>query len=129
MGTVSFTLGKDIAHQINGMGSALARVAFNQSGATETLSVMVGPNTAVPEFWTSVFGLQCGASGANQATLLAPNFTVTPTTTIDVRPWLAWYPPRPGGSGWVPKDQTQVAGSAGRGRRTALPNGTRLRGR
>jgi hypothetical protein len=95
-GTVSFTLAKGIAHQINGLGSALARVTFNQSGATETLSVMVGPNPAVPEFWTSVFGLQCGASGANQATLLAPNFTVTPTTTIDVRPWLAWYTPATG---------------------------------
>ena len=23
--------------------------------------------------------------------MLAPNFTVTPATTIDVRPWLAWY--------------------------------------
>jgi hypothetical protein len=89
--TVSFTLGKSIARQINGKGSVLAQVAFKQIGATETLSVMVGPSPAAPEFWTSVFGLQCGASGANQATLLAPNFTVTPTTTIDVRPWLAWY--------------------------------------
>lgn len=89
--TVSFSLSKRVTQQITGSGSVLARVSFKQNGVTESQSVMVGPRSASPGFWTSVFGLQCGAPGADQAELTAPNFTVTPATTIDVRPWLAWY--------------------------------------
>jgi hypothetical protein len=90
-GTVSFSLDKGVAGQITRSGSVLAGVTFRQGAATEHLSVMVGPSPAAPQFWTSVFGLQCSSPGSNQANLLAPNFTVTPATTIDVRPWLAWY--------------------------------------
>lgn len=89
--TVSFSLAQRTTQQITRGGSVLARVAFKQGGATENLSVMVGPRPVTPGFWTSVFGLECGAPGAGQTELLAPNFTVTPSTTIDVRPWLAWY--------------------------------------
>ncbi len=89
--TVSFSLDKRVAGQIARSGSVLAGVTFKQGSATEHLSVMVGPSPAAPQFWTSVFGLECSSSGSNQAELLAPNFTVTPATTIDVRPWLAWY--------------------------------------
>jgi hypothetical protein len=89
--TVSFRLDKSAAQQITRSGSVLAAVAFNQGGHTERLSVTVGPRLPAPDFWTSVFGLECGTPTATQAELLAPNFTVTPSTTIDVRPWLAWY--------------------------------------
>ncbi len=90
-GTVSFLLAKRTTQRITSSGSVLANVTFKQGGTTEHLSVTVGPRPATPGFWTSAFGLQCGAPGASQAELTAPNFTVTPTTTIDVRPWLAWY--------------------------------------
>jgi hypothetical protein len=90
-GTASFSLNRRLAQQITRGGNVLARVSFQQNGATENQSVMVGPRAASPGSWTSVFGLQCGAPGADQAELTAPNFTVTPVTTIDVRPWLAWY--------------------------------------
>jgi len=95
--TVSLPLGKRIAQQITSTGSVLARVAFTQGGATESQSVTVGPRPPSAAYWTSVFGLRCGAPGSNQADLTAPNFTVTPPTTIDVRPWLAWYT---GATGW-----------------------------
>jgi hypothetical protein len=91
--TVSLSLGKTIARKVNGSGSVLAHVAFRQGGGSETQSVMVGPHPPAAQFWTSVFGLQCTAFGGE---LTAPNFTVTPTTTIDVRPWLAWYTPATG---------------------------------
>jgi hypothetical protein len=90
-GTASFTLSKRVAGQITRSGSVLAGVTFKQGAATEQLSVMVGPSPPSPDFWTSAFGLECSSPGSNQAELLAPNFTVTPATTIDVRPWLAWY--------------------------------------
>lgn len=89
--TVSFALEKPVAQQIARSGSVIAGVAFRQGGRTERSSVLVGPRPAAPEYWTSVFGLDCGTPAATQAELLAPNFTVTPVTTIDVRPWLAWY--------------------------------------
>lgn len=94
--TVSFALAKPVAQQIARGGSVLAGVAFRQGGRTERLTVMVGPRPPAPVFWTSVFGLECGTPAATQAELLAPNFTVSPSTTIDVRPWLAWYTPATG---------------------------------
>jgi hypothetical protein len=93
---VSFSLSKGVASQIARNGSVLAELALKQGGATERLSVMVGPRPPAPQFWTSVFGLECNSPGSGQANLLAPNFTVSPTTTIDVRPWLAWYTPSTG---------------------------------
>lgn len=117
--TVSFPLDKRVAGQITRSGSVLAGVAFKQGGATEHLSVMVGPRPAAPQFWTSVFGLECNSPGTNQADLLAPNFTVTPATTIDVRPWLAWYTPATGWQ-WL---GTQGPNSSSWYRWTGTPNG------
>lgn len=94
--TVSFALTKANVLQINRAGSVVATVKFTQGGASERLAVSVGPRPPAPVFWTSVFGLLCGAPGSNQAQLDAPNFSVTPTTTIDVRPWLASYTPATG---------------------------------
>jgi hypothetical protein len=89
--TVSFALTKAVVGQINRAGSVTATVTFTQSRAIERLAVNVGPRPPQPVYWTSVFGLVCGAPGSSQAQLQAPNFTVTPSTTIDVRPWLAVY--------------------------------------
>ena len=89
--TVSFSLARRIAQQITRSGSVLGSVVFTQGGGNERVSLDVGPHSPAPSFWTSFFGLQCGASGSYQAGLTAPNFTDTPATTIDVRPWLAWY--------------------------------------
>ncbi len=117
--TASFTLTPGIVQQIKRSGSVLGRVSFTQGGAKASASVMVGPRPPAPVFWTSVFGLQCGSPGSFQAVLQAPNFTVTPPTTIDVRPWLAWYT---AATGW------QWTGTAGPGasrwyRFTATPVG------
>jgi ribosomal protein L37E len=118
-GTASFALSASIVARINRSGSVLGRVSFTQGGALTRASVMVGPRPPAAVFWTSVFGLQCGAPGGFQAVLQAPNFTVTPPTTIDVRPWLAWYTPA---TGW------QWQGTVGPGasrwyRFTATPTG------
>jgi hypothetical protein len=117
--TASFVLTKSVVGRIGRSGSVLGRVSFTQGAAKTRASVMVGPRPPAPVFWTSVFGLLCGAPGSNQAQLQAPNFTVTPPTTIDVRPWLAWYSPA---TGW------QWQGTAGPGasrwyRFTATPSG------
>jgi hypothetical protein len=90
-GVVSLSLAKDAARQIASDGSVLAHLAFVQGGTTEQQSLMVGPRVAAAATWTSYYGLGCTTLGSNQAQLLAPNFSDTPTTTIDVRPWLAWY--------------------------------------
>jgi len=88
---VVFPLRKSAVQQITRSGSVIATVRFTQTTGSERLSVAVGPRPPAPVDWTSVFGLLCGAPGTNQAQLDAPNFTVTPATTIDVRPWLASY--------------------------------------
>jgi hypothetical protein len=88
--TVSFSLASRVAQQINHSGSVLGAVVFSGAGGNERMSVEVGPRPPAASFWESFFGLNC-AAGSNQALLTAPNFTDTPTTTIDVRPWLAWY--------------------------------------
>jgi len=118
-GTVSFSLDKPVAGQITRSGSVLAGLTFKQGASTEHLSVMVGPSPAAPQFWTSVFGLECSSPGSNQADLLAPNFSVTPATTIDVRPWLAWYTPATGWQ-WL---GTEGPNASSWYRWTGTPNG------
>ena len=78
------------ARQIARMGQALAAVRFVQAGMTELLSVTLAVRPQAASYWTSDFGLRCDSANY-QAQLLAPNFSDTLPTTIDVRPWLAWY--------------------------------------
>ncbi|MBV9363664.1 MAG: hypothetical protein JOY89_05460 [Solirubrobacterales bacterium] len=68
----------------------LAALRFREGGASERLSVTVAARPQAPSYWTSDFGLRCDPS-SYRATVLAPNFSDTLSTTIDVRPWLAWY--------------------------------------
>jgi hypothetical protein len=76
-------------------GGSLATLTLAGSGGAP-LSVQLSRATFTPTYWTSTFGLNCTAGGPDSALLSAPNFSVTPATTIDVRPWLAWYTPKTG---------------------------------
>jgi hypothetical protein len=61
------------------------------------LTLYIGSSGPAPSYWTSAYGLRCPASASDPSTLLiAPNFSATPPTTVDVRPWLAWYTPATG---------------------------------
>lgn len=88
-----------------------------QSGATTRLSLAI--SSAAPARWISAFGLNCAAGGPLSAQLEAPNFTDVVPTTIDVRPWLAWYT-RSTGWQWI---GTRGAGSSSWYRWTAAANG------
>ena len=109
---VRFALTPAQARTVTGGGGSIATLAL----AGARLSVAVSATAPVPSFWTSTFGLDCTAGGPTTALLSAPNFTVTPTTTVDVRPWLAWYTPAtgwqwlglrgPGRSSWLPLTAT-----------------------
>jgi hypothetical protein len=68
----------------------LATLRFREGRATERLAVTVATGPQAASYWTSDFGLRCERP-SYRATLLAPNFSDTLSTTIDVRPWLAWY--------------------------------------
>ncbi len=72
------------------LGSTLAAATFRQGGATERLSLTLEARVQAPSFWSDG-GLQCTTLGDFEAYLVAPNFKVAPSVTIDVRPWVAWY--------------------------------------
>jgi hypothetical protein len=113
-----FTLTHAQASRTLAGGGSLAALTLTGSGAAP-LSVQLSRATFAPTYWTSTFGLACTADGPDSALLSAPNFTVSPATTIDVRPWLAWYTPT---TGW----QWLGLGGAGRSawlRWTATPSG------
>jgi hypothetical protein len=80
-----------VARRIAGLGEALARLTFGHGRTAETLSLTLETRAGAATFWNSDLGLRCAVGGPDAAELLAPNFTDTPVTTIDVRPWLAWY--------------------------------------
>lgn len=90
-GIVPLTVTPAAARSISGMGAAIADLAFVQGGTKEQLSLALGPRVQGAGTWVSYQGLACGTPSSDQANLLAPNFTDTPTTTVDVRPWLAYY--------------------------------------
>ena len=94
------SLSKDAARQIARVRQALGTVTLSDRSTVERLSVTLtsGPQPT-PSFWTSVFGLRCNAPGY-QGQLIAPNFSDSVPTTIDVRPWLAWYT-NAGGWHWL----------------------------
>jgi hypothetical protein len=90
-GTVHLSVTKADARQIRSAGSVLAQLSFAQGATKEQLSLTLGPRAPAAGTWTSVYGLSCSTPGADQSALTAPNFNDTPATTVDVRPWLAWY--------------------------------------
>jgi hypothetical protein len=118
--TALFALTKAQASRIPRLGGVTAGLTLVEKGKTEHLSVSVSKILPAPPYWTSNFGLSCTTpQGSNVAQLVAPNFSASLSTTIDVRPWLAWYTPS---TGW------QWLGSRGPGksswyRWTATPSG------
>jgi hypothetical protein len=115
---VKLSFAKASAQRIARSGTVLARLSLKQGQVTYRLSLAVGASTPITSVWTSFYGLRCGTG--DQAQLQAPNFSSEPTaTTIDVRPWLAWYTSK---TGW------QWLGTAGPGASawywwTATPTG------
>jgi hypothetical protein len=118
--TIQFALKRSQASRIAKSSSLVGALTLTQGAQTVRLSLSLGRSAPTPMFWTSAFGLGCTAGGAQSAQLVAPNFTSTASsTTIDVRPWIAWYTST---TGW------QWLGSRGPGasswyRWTATPTG------
>lgn len=117
--TARFALTKAQAATIPRLGGITAGLTAVEKRQTERLTVSISRILPAPAYWTSNFGLSCTAQGGNVAQLIAPNFSASLPTTIDVRPWLAWYTPS---TGW------QWLGSRGPGksswyRWTATPSG------
>jgi hypothetical protein len=88
--TARLSLRANVAQRIVRIGQVLAAVTFVQGNRAERLSVTLAARPQSASYWRSDFGLRCNRPG-DQGALLAPNFEDTLPTTIDVRPWLAWY--------------------------------------
>ncbi len=118
--TMRFALTKAQARSIAQSRSLVATLTLTQGARTTHLSLSIGAKAPAPAFWTSAFGLGCSTGGAQAAELVAPNFTSTPVpTTIDVRPWIAWYTSATGWQ-WL---GTRGPGASSWYRWTATPNG------
>jgi hypothetical protein len=119
-GTIRFALTRSQARGIARSNDLIGALTLTQEGRTERLSLSLGRSAPAPLFWTSAFGLLCNSGPSLSAQLVAPNFSSEPApTTIDVRPWLAWYT---SATGW------QWLGARGPGsstwyRWTATPTG------
>lgn len=74
------------------LSPAVGRVALQERGASARISVALGAagRPASPGDWSDG-GLQCASPSPSQTYLVAPNFTVSPSTSIAVRPWIAAY--------------------------------------
>jgi hypothetical protein len=118
--TVQFPLTRSQASALAHSSNLVGSLTLQQGATTAHLSLTLGPSAPPANFWISAFGLSCpGGGGSGSANLLAPNFSADHPTTIDVRPWLAWYT---AGTGW------QWLGTRGPDqsawyRWTAAPNG------
>jgi hypothetical protein len=90
--TIRFVLTQSQARGIAKSNGLVGALTLSQGAQTVRPSLSLGRRAPTPAFWTSAFGLGCTSGGAQSAQLVAPNFTSTPgPTTIDVRPWIAWY--------------------------------------
>ncbi|MFL5861859.1 MAG: hypothetical protein ACJ780_13940 [Solirubrobacteraceae bacterium] len=78
------------ARRLAALGATDATATVRQGGLTSKLSVRLQTSALKPEYWSDG-GLVCNLYGADEPYLVAPNFTSTPATVINVRPWLAWY--------------------------------------
>jgi hypothetical protein len=117
--TIGFKLRKADARRL-ARSTTTAHLTLGQGSQAVRLTLYIGSAGPAASYWTSAYGLRCPASTADPSTLLiAPNFSAAPPTTVDVRPWLAWYTPA---TGW------QWLGTLGPNhsawyRWTATPNG------
>ncbi|MGO9749975.1 MAG: hypothetical protein ACLP8S_31060 [Solirubrobacteraceae bacterium] len=76
--------------RLTALGPTLASVTLGQGRATAQLSLTLQTTAQGPSYWSDG-GLQCDLLGNDEPYLVAPNFTVSPPTLIEVRPWVAWY--------------------------------------
>ena len=83
------------ARKLATLKSTIAQVSFG-GGNDERFSVMLETKPTPASYWKDG-GMECSFLGAGESYLAAPNFTLTPSAVIDVRPWIAWYTPT---SGW-----------------------------
>lgn len=88
--SAQLSLSRAAAGRLAGLGSTLASVTFGRGKATERASLTLQARPGRATFWSDG-GLECQLLGDTTPYLAAPNFTVTPTVEIDVRPWVAWY--------------------------------------
>ena len=84
------------ARRLASLGATDATATVLEGGRSSRLSVRLQANALEPGDWSDG-GLVCSLYGAYEPYLVAPNFTSTPPTVIDVRPWFAWYTPA---NGW-----------------------------
>ena len=84
--SVRFTLSKALAVRIRTSGITTGEIRLGAGAATATFSISVASASVPGQFWGQDGGLQCNLYGRDRGPLVAPNFTVTPDATIDVRP-------------------------------------------
>jgi hypothetical protein len=96
--TVTLRVPAGTARRLARIGSTVGRVTLRQRRATARASITLATDgrAAAAGDWSDG-GLQCASPGPRQMYLVAPNFTVTPPTSIDIRPWIAWST---AGDGW-----------------------------
>lgn len=94
--SVSFKLSGALAARLRTSGVTTATLALG-AGSSASFSIAVNRAAVPAQFWGDDGGLQCNLYGPDRGLLVAPNFTVTPNATIDVRPWVAFYT---AGHGW-----------------------------
>jgi hypothetical protein len=90
---VSMRLRSRTARTVRRQGTTIGRLRLKQGRTSTTLTVaLTGPRQPAggAGVWSDG-GLQCASPSASQAYLVAPNFTVSPVTTISMRPWIAWW--------------------------------------
>ncbi|WP_183343674.1 hypothetical protein [Conexibacter arvalis] len=85
-------LARAVVPRLARLSPAVGRVTLQERGAAARVSVALGAagRSTSPGFWSDG-GLQCASPGPRQTYLVGPNFTVSPATSISVRPWIATY--------------------------------------
>lgn len=78
------------ARRLAALGSTIGQVRVGRGGASEQFSVTLTTGRVRNSFWTDG-GLECSLLGADEPYLVSPDFKVTPSVLIDVRPWVAFY--------------------------------------
>ena len=105
------------ARKLAALKSTIGQVSFG-GGKAERFAVTLETRPTPAPYWKDG-GLECSFLGAGESYLTAPNFRLTPSAIIDVRPWVAWYTAT---SGWRWMGTAGVSSSSWY-RWTASPSG------
>ncbi len=79
----------DVRH-INALHSTIGGLTVGRGHATSEFSLTLTTGPIQDGHWSDG-GLQCNLFGTDTPYLVAPDFRVTPSVVIDVRPWVAFY--------------------------------------